>query len=205
MSTGEGGLCELCESLLRRHRGRDEGDLHIKPHLEAVWGLYSRHGPGNHSAQASSQYWQFKSVCVVFFYSFCCCCSFCRCAINVKNIFLTPSWRNTLSTWCLTPSTPSSALRSLRTARLCRSGPWFTLPASATFRHLLTLAWLYEWTQYGCLLIITVNNATYSFLLRHKVKFTSTFKHWMFLQPQIHWKRLKYKSYSSAALRHRWH
>lgn len=36
VSTGEGGLCELCESLLRRHRGRDEGDLHIKPHLEAV-------------------------------------------------------------------------------------------------------------------------------------------------------------------------
>lgn len=33
---GESGLCELCESLLRGHRGGDEGNLHIQPHLEAV-------------------------------------------------------------------------------------------------------------------------------------------------------------------------
>ena len=47
----------------------------------------------------------------------------CRCVTNERSDCLIPSWRNTSSTWCLTPSTPSSARRSLRTARLCRSGP----------------------------------------------------------------------------------
>lgn len=33
---GEDGLRKLCQSLLRGHRGGDERDLHIQPHLEAL-------------------------------------------------------------------------------------------------------------------------------------------------------------------------
>lgn len=33
---GEDGICQLCESLLCGHRGGDEGDLYIKPHLETL-------------------------------------------------------------------------------------------------------------------------------------------------------------------------
>lgn len=34
--SGEDGLCELPESLLRGHGGGDEGDLHQQSHVEAV-------------------------------------------------------------------------------------------------------------------------------------------------------------------------
>lgn len=33
---GEGGVRQLCQPLLRGHRGGDEGNLHVQPHLEAV-------------------------------------------------------------------------------------------------------------------------------------------------------------------------
>lgn len=35
-SPGENCLCELCESLLRGHGGRNEGDLHLQSYLEAL-------------------------------------------------------------------------------------------------------------------------------------------------------------------------
>lgn len=35
-ASGEDGLRQLCEPLLRGHGGGDEGDLHIQPHLEAL-------------------------------------------------------------------------------------------------------------------------------------------------------------------------
>lgn len=139
---GESGLCELCESLLRGHRGGDEGNLHIQPHLEAVWRLHSGHGPGNIILMEQLTYTETKDwlrnslitlsvintdvykdewhVSVLFFF-------FCRFVTSERSDFLIPSWRNTSSTWCLTPSTPSSAPRSLRTARLCRSGPRCTV------------------------------------------------------------------------------
>lgn len=35
-TAGENCLCELCQSLLRGHRSRNEGDLHLQPYLEAL-------------------------------------------------------------------------------------------------------------------------------------------------------------------------
>lgn len=46
---GQNCVYQLPEPLLRGHRGRNEGDLHQQPHVEALWELSGRHMQGNGS------------------------------------------------------------------------------------------------------------------------------------------------------------
>lgn len=48
--TGENSLHQLSEPLLRGHRGRDEGDLHQQPHVEALWELSCGHLQGRRAS-----------------------------------------------------------------------------------------------------------------------------------------------------------
>lgn len=50
VSAGKDGLRQLCEPLLCGHGGGDEGDLHVQPHLEPVWGLHCGHGSGKRTS-----------------------------------------------------------------------------------------------------------------------------------------------------------